>query len=85
MWERSLSSGVYIFGFLGDNVTPFHHSLKVHKLLLVSITCFDFLSGVRICNSEKTTKGLEESVRPRKFQFSEKWQNRNFGKNPKFF
>ena len=22
---------------------------------------------------------------PRKFQFSEKWQNRNFGKNPKKF
>ena len=66
MWERYLTSGVYIFGFLGDTVTPFHHSLKVNKLLLVSITCFDFLGGVRNCNSEKTTNDLEESVRPQK-------------------
>ena len=62
MWERSLSSGVYIFGLLGDTVTAFHHSLKVHKLHLVSITRFDFLGGVRNCNSQKTKKGLEESV-----------------------
>ena len=60
--ERSLSSGVCSFGFPRDIVSHFHHSLKVHELHLVSITCFDFLGKVRNCNSQKTKKGLEESV-----------------------
>ena len=55
--ERSPSSSVYSFGFPGDTVTHFHHSLKVLKLPLVSITCFDFLGEVRNCNSQKTKKG----------------------------